>query len=72
MIKKSLKSAIWVALGVTFGSVILPRLMSPQLYNETYPSLLLQAFAGFCAGYVASFLVYLLIEYVKSKKKKES
>lgn len=70
MTKKALKSAIWVGIAITISGV-LPRLLSPQLYNDTYPPILIQALIHFVAGFVVCFLVYLLIENVKSKSKNE-
>jgi len=68
MIKKSLKSAIGVSLGVTIGGCVLPRIFFSNLYNNTWPPIWQQAILYFIAGYAVSFLVYLIINWIKSKK----
>ncbi|HHV17918.1 MAG TPA: hypothetical protein GXZ27_03575 [Thermoanaerobacterales bacterium] len=67
MLKRALKFAIGPSVGITLGGVIIPRIMFPNLYNETYPPILLQASLYFAIGYIASFLVSLFIEWVNSK-----
>jgi hypothetical protein len=68
MIKKSLKSAIGVSIGVTIGGCVLPRIFFSNLHNDTWPPIWQQAVLYFVIGYVASFLVYLVINWIKSKK----
>lgn len=67
MLKRALKFAIGPSVGITLGGVIIPRIMFPNLYNETYPPILLQAGIYFVVGYIVSFLVSLLIEWIKLK-----
>jgi hypothetical protein len=67
MLKRALKFAIGPSVGITLGGIIIPRDMFPNLYNETYPPILLQAGLYFAVGYIASFLVSLPIEWIKSK-----
>ena len=67
MLKRALKFAIGPSVGITLGGIIIPRIMFPNLYNETYPPILLQAGLYFVVGYIVSFLVSLLIEWIKLK-----
>jgi putative flippase GtrA len=67
MLKRALKFAIGPSVGITLGGIIIPRIMFPNLYNETYPPILLQAGIYFVVGYIVSFLVSLLIEWIKLK-----
>lgn len=67
MLKRALKAAIGPALGVMIGGIIIPRLTRPHLYNETYPSILVQAGISLLAGYIGSILGVLLIWWVKDK-----
>lgn len=67
IIKRSLKFAIGPSVGVTIGGIIIPRIMFSNLYNETYPPIFVQACLYFVVGYIASFLVSLLIEWIKLK-----
>lgn len=67
MIKKALKDAMGVSIGVTIGSVIIPRIAFPHLYNHTWPSIEKQSILYFVILYVACFGIYLSIEWIKSK-----
>lgn len=67
MIKQSLKFAIWPSFGVMVGGVIIPRLTRPQLYNETYLVLFIQAAIYLGIGYIVCFLTCLFCEWIKSK-----
>lgn len=67
MLKRALKFAIGPSIGVTLGGIIIPRIMSPNLYNETYPPILVQAALYFIIAYIISFLVSFFIEWTKSK-----
>ena len=69
MLKRALKFAIGPRVGITLGGEIIPRIMFPNLYNETYPPILLQAGLYFAVGYIVSFLVSMFIEWIKSKAK---
>ncbi|EHQ91023.1 hypothetical protein DesyoDRAFT_4055 [Desulfosporosinus youngiae DSM 17734] len=70
MFKRALKFAIGPSIGITIGGILIPRIMFSNLYNETYPSILLHASLYFVVGYIVSLLVFLLIEWVKPKIKK--
>ena len=65
MFKRALKFAIGPSIGITLGGIIIPRIMFPNLYNETYPPILVQAGLYFVVGYIVSFLVSLFIEWIK-------
>lgn len=67
MLKRALKFAIGPSVGITLGGIITPRIVFTNLYNETYPPILLQAGLYFAVGYIVSFLVSLLIEWIKLK-----
>ncbi len=67
MLKRALKFAIGPSAGIALGGVIIPRIMFPHLYNETYPPILLHATLYFFGGYIVSSLVFLLIEWIKSR-----
>ncbi len=70
MVKQSLKAAIGVSAGITIGGVIIPRIfLFPNLYNETFPPVLVHSLMYFAGSYIVSFLVFLLIEWLKSKLK---
>ncbi len=63
MIKKSLKSAIGVSIGLTFGGYVLPRFL-----NENYlPFSMKQVIVYLLFSYSIAFLVSLLINIIKSK-----
>lgn len=66
MVKRALKFAIPFSLGMTLGSISI-RYIFPKLYNETFKPTLLVTFVYFCIAYIASFLVILFIEWVRSK-----
>jgi hypothetical protein len=65
MFKRSVKFAIGPSVGITIGGVIIPRIIFSNLYNETYPPIFVHAGLYFVVGYIASFLVSLLIEWIK-------
>lgn len=67
MFKGSLKFAIGPSLGIALGGVIIPRLMKPYLYNETYPPILVHATMYLIGGYIVSVLVFMIIGWTKSK-----
>lgn len=67
MVKKALKSAIGVSIGVTAGSVVLPRILFSERYNNTYPPILEQTLLYLAVSYGVCFFVYLLIEWIKTK-----
>ena len=70
--KERIKRALIIAIGSSVGLVvgnIFFRIRFPQLYNETWPSILSQALLYLVTGYLVSFLVVLLIEWVKDKIK---
>ena len=70
MINRSLKAAIGVSVGITIGGIIIPRLfLFPELYNETFPSIIVHSMMYFIGSYIVSFLFFLLIEWIKSKVK---
>lgn len=60
-------AAIGPSAGITIGGVIIPRIMFSHLYNETYPPVFVQIGLYFVVGYIASFLVSLLIKWIKAK-----
>jgi len=67
MLNRALKFAMGPSIGITLGGIIIPRIMFSNLYNKTYPPILLHAGLYFAAAYAVSFLVFLLIEWIKSK-----
>lgn len=67
MLKRALKFAIGPSIGVTIGGIIIPRIIFSNLYNATYPPIIVHAGLYFISGYIVSFLVFLLIEWVKLK-----
>lgn len=70
MIKRSLKAAIGVSIGIVIGGVIIPRLfLFPYLYNETFPSIFMHSIIYFGGSYIVSFLIFLFIEWIKLKFK---
>ncbi|MEA4816720.1 MAG: hypothetical protein VB120_07685 [Lachnospiraceae bacterium] len=68
-IKKSGVFAVAIGFGNALGGVVIPRLTRPWLYNETYPSIFVQALLSFAVGFAVSFSIYMLIEWIKSKLK---
>lgn len=66
MFKKSMKRAIGPSIGVMIGLTI-SRVLFANLYNETSPSIFVHAILGLVTGYIGSFGVCLLIEYIKTK-----
>jgi len=70
MIKEALKRAAGMGIGVALGGCILPRLLYPHMYNNTYPPIWQQAILYFAVGYIVSFAVYLLIAWLKAKYRK--
>ncbi|WP_296971353.1 MULTISPECIES: hypothetical protein [Tepidanaerobacter] len=66
-VKTSIEICYRTKLRNNFGSVIIPRIIFPHLYNETYPPILLQAGLNFVVIYIVSSLVSLLIEWIKSR-----
>lgn len=69
MVQKALKSAFAVSLGVAIGGTVLPRLLYPLLYNDTYPPLWVHALLNFGAAYLTCFLIDVFTEWIKSKRK---
>ncbi|MDD3242325.1 MAG: hypothetical protein PHD32_01220 [Eubacteriales bacterium] len=63
----SLKSAAGIAVGTTIGGCLLPRLFFGNLCNETWPPIWKQAVIYFLVGYLAAFLVFFLINLIKTK-----
>lgn len=69
MIKKALKSAVGISIGIVIGGVIIPRLFTNKnLYNDTYPSILVHSIMYFVVSYIACFLMSLLFEWIQSNK----
>ena len=68
MIKRALIIAIGPSVGLVVGNIFF-RVRFPQLYNETWPSIFSQALLYLVTGYIVSFLVVLLIEWIKTKIK---
>ena len=71
MVKKSLKQAIGISVGTAIGGVLLPRLLFPDMFNETYPPIWKQMIIYLAVAYIGSFLVFLLINWIKAKVKPE-
>ncbi len=67
MIRRALKFAIGPSIGITLGGILIPRIMFSNLYNDTYPPIIEQAILYLVVGYLVSFLVFLFIEWLKSK-----
>ena len=67
MIKKAAKQAIGVSIGCTLGGAVLPRLLMPQNYNDTWPTLWWHAVTVFVVCYGASLAVFLLIGWLGAK-----
>lgn len=68
MIKRALKSAVGISIGITIGGVIIPRVFTfKNLYNDTYPSIYIHGIMYFIGSYIVCFLFSLLIEWIKSK-----
>lgn len=70
-VKKSVQMASGIGVGTALGGVIIPRIMHPYLYNETYPPLLRHSLFAFVIGFIVSFLIFIFIEGIKSKVKSE-
>ena len=68
MMKKTAKQAVGVGIRCTLGGAVLPRLLLPQNYNDTWPPLLQYTMTSFVICYGASFAVLLLINWVKAKR----
>ena len=68
MIKRAFIFAIGPSIGLVVGNVFF-RIRFPELYNETWPSILSQALLYLVTGYIVSFLIALLIEWIKTKIK---
>ncbi len=69
MIKRALKSAIGVSVGLTIGGVFLPRILFSERYNDTYPPIEVQTLQYLLVSYIVCFLVSLLIEWIRTKFK---
>lgn len=67
MIKKSLQSAIGVSIGIMIGKYVLHRAVPGNSYNDIYPANWQEIILYFVAVYTATFLVYLLGNWIKSK-----
>lgn len=61
MLRRALKFAIGPSVGITLGGLIIPRIVFPNQYNETYPPILEYAGLYFVVGYMVSFLVSLYL-----------
>lgn len=68
MLKRASKSALGISLGTTIGMVMIPRIMDPNL-NKIYPPIFVQTVVQFVASYIVAFLIFLLLDYFKLKKK---
>jgi len=66
-LSRALKFAIGPSLGLTIGGIIIPRIMFANRYNQTYPPMLVHAGLYFVTGYIVSCVIFLFIEWVKSK-----
>lgn len=69
MLKRALKFAVGPSIGVTIGGIIIPRIVFSNIYNKTYPPIFVQAGLYLVAGYIVSFLVSMIIEWIKLKAK---
>jgi hypothetical protein len=65
VLKRALKFAFGPSIGVTIGGVIIPRIMFSN--NEVYPPIFIHASVYFICGYIMSFLISLLFEWIRSK-----
>lgn len=67
MIKKSLISSIGVSIGIMIGKYLLPKIFSTNSYNDIYSLNWKQFPFDFVIAYVTTFLVYLALNWIKSK-----
>lgn len=63
-VKSCLSRAVWTALGVTLGGIILPRILQPAIHPPLTAGAVLFPFP---VVYLVSFLVYLLIDWIGKK-----
>jgi len=68
VIKRALKFAIGPSVGIVIGNLLF-RITNPNLYDETWPPIFMQALLYLVVSYAIVFLVGLLIEWIKSKVK---
>jgi len=69
MLKRALKFAIGPSIGVALGGTIIPRLVHPYRYNETYPPLIWHGALALVFSYFVCFLIILLLECLKVRAK---
>jgi presenilin-like A22 family membrane protease len=68
MIKRALKSAVWISFGVTVGTTIFI-VTSPVLYE--WSAILAQTAISLSGGYIGGFIMYLFI-YCKSEREEKN
>ena len=71
MIKRALKSAIGVSVGVMISNIIITRFLLHELYNSTNPSVGFQVLQCLLIGYITGFLIFFVIELIKSKARRD-
>ena len=71
MVKRALKFAIGPSVGIVVGNLLF-RITNQHLFNETWPPILTQSLLYLVVGYAGSFVVILLIEWIKSKFKESA
>ncbi len=67
MLKQAAKTAAAIGVGVALGSAVLPRMLSPHLYDESFPPIWAQAAIHFAVVFAVCLLLNLLIQFVKKK-----
>jgi len=68
-VKTSIEKCFRNRVRTTIGMVIIPRIMDSNL-NKIYPPIYVQAVVQFVGSYIVAFLVFLSLDYIKTKKQK--
>ena len=67
-VKRSLKTAIWFAIGITLGASVIPGLMFSE--QPTEMSLWTQSLLYFGVAFVFAFITFCVIDWMKSRQGK--
>ena len=65
MIRRAAKIAVGIAVGTAIGGCILPRILFRELYDAAWPPVWKEALLYFATGFIAAFVVLLLIYRIK-------
>ena len=69
MLKKIIIPAIFIGFGCALGGSVIPRLMFPGAFGQSYPPIWLHALVNFAVSGLTAFAILALMELVRKRKR---